>query len=519
MPALLFKTQKMAHSTEKNWISAASAYTDRRAITMLMLGFAAGTPLLLIFSTLGLWLQEAGVERKTVTMFSWAALAYSFKFIWSPLIDTLPLPFLTRAFGRRRAWLLLAQCAIIVAILCMASVDPIHPQSLILMALSAVLLGFSAATQDIVVDSYRIEAAPDDSAMQSVMSSTFVAGYRIGMIVAGAGSLFLATWFGTGKDHYLYEAWRNTYFVMALIMGVGVLTTLMIREPEVNHNKTSRFSVNENFRLIAMFAFAVLGLLAGFQLMGMILPSNTTHAPLTSFLLEAFRLIIALGFAIIVANICIKIRLTPKSVATQAFVEPLADFFRRYGKRALLLLALIGLYRIHDIVAGTISNIFYADMGFSKDEIATAVKTFGVAMSILGGFAGGMLAQRFAIMKMMLLGAAFSASTLLLFVALSFHGHHTPLMYTAVGFDNFAGGLASTVFVAFLSSLTNIRFSAVQYALFSSMMTLIPKTIGGYSGAIVDNIGYAGFFTFTATLGIPIVILVLIADKLLFKNK
>jgi len=197
----------------------------------------------------------------------------------------------------------------------------------------------------------------------------------------------------------------------------------------------------------------------------------------------------------------------------------MADFFARYGKRAALLLALIGLYRISDIVSGVISNVFYADMGFSKVEIASAVKTFGVAMSILGGIAGGVLAQRFRLMNMMMLGAVAAAATNLLFVWLAMRGHDVPLMYTAVGLDNFAAGLAGTVFVAFLSALTNIRFTAVQYALFSSLMTLLPKTIGGYSGAIVKQIDYTGFFLFTAALGVPIVLLVWWADRVLFRDE
>lgn len=501
----------------RTWIAAAGAYFDRRVLIMLMLGFSSGVPLLLIFSTLGLWLQEAGIERKTVTMFSWAALAYSFKFIWAPLVDALSLPVLSARLGRRRSWLLLAQCLIIIAILLMASVNPIEQQALFLMALSAVLLGFSSATQDIVVDSYRIEIAPDDAAMQSVMSSTFVAGYRIGMIVAGAGSLFLATWLGTSKASYVYEAWKQTYYLMALVMTVGVATTLMIREPSVNQERHRRFSVLENMRLLLMFVCAILGFLLIFRVMGQVLPQS--DSPVFTLLLEAIRLGSALLGAVGLGWICVRVKLVPPHIASQAFVEPLADFFKRYGKRAALLLALIGLYRIHDIVAGTISNIFYADMGFSKDEIATAVKTFGVLMSILGGFVGGMMAQRFPIMRMMLLGVVFSSSTLLLFVLLSLYGYHLPLMYVAVGFDNFAAGLASTVFIAFLSALTNIRFSAVQYALFSSMMTLLPKTLGGYSGAIVDSIGYTGFFTFTTLLGVPVVILVCLADRFLFRSK
>ena len=206
----------------QSWSETFKLFYDRRVLIMLFLGFSAGVPLLLIFSSLSLWLREAGAERAAVTYFSWAALGYSFKFVWAPLVDQLPLPGLTRWFGRRRAWILVAQAAIIVSILAMASIDPAaDDSSLVWMALAAVMLGFSAATQDIVIDAYRIESATAD--LQAMMSATYIAGYRIGMLVAGAGSLFLADWFGTTADVYLYQAWQWTYWVMAMAMLVGVV--------------------------------------------------------------------------------------------------------------------------------------------------------------------------------------------------------------------------------------------------------------------------------------------------------
>ncbi len=494
-------------------------YQDRRAIALLLLGFSAGIPILLIFSTLSLWLLEAGVQRETVTMFSWAALGYSFKFVWSPLIDALPVPLLSRLLGKRRGWLLLAQGLIIVAIVLMSSINPQFSGSLNAMAWGAVLLGFAAATQDVVIDAYRIEAAPDDSAMQSVMSSTYTAGYRLGMIVAGAGSLMLAQWLGSTKEHYAYSAWQQTYWAMAATMLVGVATTLWVREPAAHRDNVQAAgqNVNDNVRLLVMFALAVLAFVFAFRQINTLLPENAA-SPVAALLWETLRLAGSLLAAVAVGWLAVGVKLVRAEVVRCVWIAPLADFFARYGKRAALLLALIGLYRISDIVAGVISNVFYADMGFSKVEIAGAVKTFGVAMSILGGIAGGVLAQRFRLMNMMMLGAVAAAATNLLFVWLAVRGHDVPLMYTAVGLDNFAAGLAGTVFVAFLSALTNIRFTAVQYALFSSLMTLLPKTLGGYSGAIVQQIDYTGFFLFTAALGVPILLLVWWADRVLFRD-
>ena len=492
-------------------------YQDRRALSLLLLGFSAGIPYSLIFATLSLWLLEAGVKHEMVTMFSWATLGYSFKFVWSPLIDALPVPLLSRVLGKRRSWLLLAQGLIIVAIVLMSSINPQFSGGLNAMAWGAVLLGFSSATQDVVIDAYRIEAAPDDSAMQSVMSSTYTAGYRLGMIVAGAGSLMLAQWLGSTKAHYVYSAWQQTYWAMAATMLVGVAATLWVREPVAQQAQTAEQNVGDNVRLLAMFVLAVLAFVWAFRQINGLLPENAA-SPVAALLWETLRLAGSLLAAVAVGLAAVKIKLVRADAVRRVWIAPLADFFARYGKRAVLLLALIGLYRISDIVSGVISNVFYADMGFSKVEIASAVKTFGVAMSILGGIAGGVLAQRFRLMNMMMLGAVAAAATNLLFVWLAMRGHDVPLMYTAVGLDNFAAGLAGTVFVAFLSALTNIRFTAVQYALFSSLMTLLPKTIGGYSGAIVKQIDYTGFFLFTAALGVPILLLVWWADRVLFRD-
>ena len=199
----------MSTQVKKNWGNALSAFADKRAAIMFFLGFSAGIPILLIFSSLSLWLGEAGVDKTAVTMFSWAALGYSFKFVWAPLVDALPIPVLTKMLGRRRSWLLLAQVLIMVAIGVMAMTNPaLGQQALIQMAIGAVLLGFASATQDIVIDAYRIELA--DTQMQTVLASTYNAGYRIGMIVAGAGALFIAAGFGTAKGNYIYSAWLYT---------------------------------------------------------------------------------------------------------------------------------------------------------------------------------------------------------------------------------------------------------------------------------------------------------------------
>lgn len=492
--------------TQSAFSAFKTAYLNRQALSLLFLGFSAGVPILLIFSSLGLWLREAGIERATVTLFSYAALGYSFKFIWSPLVDALPLPFLSGWLGQRRAWLLLTQILMISAIVIMAMTDP-QGANLTIMAMGAVLLGFSAATQDIVIDAYRIESAPSE--MQTALSATYVAGYRIGMIVSGAGALYLAEFFGSSKELYSYLAWQKTYLIMACVMGVAVITTLLIKEPTTYAKKELR-PVGDYLRLLTVFVCAIVGFIASYRFLGGALPD--IKGVLASFLLGTFRFVASGAVAFGVGYVLVQLGVVAKEVAHGMWVKPITDFFERYGKKALTLLALIGLYRISDIVAGNISNLFYQDLGFSKTDIANAVKVVGVLASIGGGFVGGAIAQKVGVMKAMFVGAVLACATNLLFIGL-FYQPTLPIMYGAVILDNTAGGLASAVFIAFLSALTSIRFTAVQYALFSSLMTLSPKILGGYSGAIVDNTSYPTFFMITFVIGLPILYLIYVVHK------
>jgi PAT family beta-lactamase induction signal transducer AmpG len=480
--------------TNKSWQKTLKGFTHPRVVTLLFLGFSAGIPLLLIFSSLSLWLREAGVERATVTYFSWAALGFSFKFVWAPLVDQIPVPLLTRWLGRRRGWILLGQLAIILSIILMASVDPQSgPNSLSLMAVAAVMLGFSAATQDIAIDAYRIESAEAD--LQALMSATYIAGYRIGMLVSGAGSLFIADWLGSDRDGYLYQAWQSTYWLMAMVMLVGVLTTLTIPEPA----RQSQQKLTENSDgYLSILLFFVL-------VVGVFIASIYLSSPLPS----AIRLLLAIAVAWVFALGLVKMRIIEYSVLNQTYIVPVQDFFQRYGlSLAFILLALIGLYRISDIVLGVISNVFYQDLGFSKPEIASVVKTFGLLMTIVGGFMGGLLSMRFGVIRVLFLGGVLSAVTNLLFMVLAAKGHDITWLYIVISADNLSAGIASAAFVAFLSSLTNISFTATQYAIFTSLMTFLPKVLGGYSGTMVDGMGYPNFFLATALMGVPVLVLI-----------
>lgn len=504
--------------THMNWLTTIKTFKHPRVVTMLFFGISAGLPLLLIFSSLSLWLREAGVERSVVTYFSWAALGYSFKFVWAPLVDKMPLPILTNLLGRRRAWLLLSQLMIMFAIGIMAFTNP-SSTALSTMALGAVLLGFSSATQDIVIDAYRIESA--ETELQALMASTYIAGYRIGMLIAGAGALFLASYWGSSMGSYSYTAWKMSYLAMASVMFIGVITTLLIAEPITHRTDHLLDNQKDYIGFLLLFVLAVIGFVASFHYssnlaltMKSVLVDIVINKNLAGFIIEFVRLTVALTIAALIAKLVIKTGVIKQAIVEQTYIEPVNDFFQRYGwSLAWLLLALIGLYRISDIVLGVISNVFYQDLGFTKVEIATVVKTFGLFMTILGGFLGGLLAVRYGVMRILFLGAVLSALTNLLFMMLANMGHDLPMLYLVISADNLSAGLASAAFIAFLSSLTNVSFTAVQYAIFSSLMTLLPKALGGYSGTMVDVMGYQQFFLITALMGVPVLLLIVWANK------
>lgn len=479
-------------------------WRERSVWIMLFLGLSAGIPLFLVFSTLSLWLREAGVERSTVTYFSWAVLGYSFKFIWAPLVDKLPIPLLTSYLGRRRSWLLLSQLGVMAAIVMMSATDP--QTNLQTMAIAAVLLGFASATQDIVIDAYRIESAVQR--LQAMLSSTYITGYRLGQMVAVAGGLSLAQWLGSTPQDYSYLAWQITYLILAAIMIVGVVTTLMVSEPPQ--------SDSEHPHPAADYAKFFMVFLASMVILVLVLRS-VGDAPVLfqshvqtvwEFVFTGVRLTLALVAAYIVAKLALVAGMVNRKMVYQGYQEPIQDFFRRYGKLAIWVLLLVGFYRISDIVLGVIAYVFYLDMGYSKAEIASVTKVFGVLVTIAGSFIGGLLVLRFGVVKMLMVGAILAALTNLIFVWVANSEPEVWRLTIAILIDNLSQGIALVVFIAWLSSLTNVSFTATQYAIFSSLMTLFPKLLGGFSGTLVELIGYSNFFIFASALGVPVIILI-----------
>lgn len=446
-----------------DWFKTLAVYWQPGVRSMLFLGFSAGLPLLLVFGTLSYWLREAGIDRSTIGFLSWVALAYGFKWAWAPLVDRLKLPWLTIKLGRRRAWILLAQLSIITGLCGLAFSDPL--QGLHSFTLLALLVAFSSATQDIVIDAYRIERAA--VRLQGVMAANYMIGYRIAMIVSGGGALGIAQWASPNETGYYLNAWMFTYLVMAALMLVGVITVLLIQEPDVHPSSATLEQEAVVDRIIERQHW---------------LPG------LLRFISEWFY---------------------------GAVISPFADFIRRYRWHAVLILALISTYRISDVVLGVISNVFYVDLGFTKGEVAVVVKVLGVIMTLLGAVLGGMMVTRVGVMRILFLGGILAASTNLLFAWLAEIGHNVTLLTLVIAADNLSAGLATSAFVAYLSSLTNVSYSATQYALFSSIMLLLPKFAGGFSGVVVDGLGYVNFFLITASIGIPVLILILLAMRYL----
>jgi len=414
---------------------------------MLFLGFAAGLPFLLVFSTLSAWLTTVGISRSVIGFFSWVGITYSIKILWAPIVDRVPLPLLDRLLGRRRSWMLLAQFGIMFGLLGMAGIDP--AQNITAIALFALLVAFSSATQDVALDAYRIEAVAKE--IQGAMAAMYIGGYRLGLLAAGAGALYLAKYF----------SWSFTYITMAGLMLVGVVTVLIIREPVATINGKTQ---QREQRVVDFL-------------------ENSTHLPNTMR--------------------------QPMAWFIGAVVCPFTDFFQRNGSMALIILLFISVFRISDITMGVMANPFYLDMGFSLIEIANITKFFGFFMTIAGAALGGILVVRYGVMRPLLAGAIMVASTTLLFAMLASMKPSLLMLAVVISADNLSGGLATSAFIAYLSSLTNTAYTATQYALFSSLMTLLPKFLAGFSGVIVDSSGYFFFFVYAAVVGIPAILLVL----------
>ena len=479
---------------ERTFLSALAVYTERASLVMVALGFAAALPYFLIFDTLSAWFRAAGLSLDVIGFFSLVTLISSFKFLWAPFIDRTRVPLLTAWLGHRRSWMLVCQALIILGLWLIAGSDP--TVSLGRIALFAFIVGFSSATQDIAIDAWRIEAA--EQSKQGAMAAAYQWGYRIGMIVAGAVPLLLATSYG----------WNLSYAVMAALMLIGILAVLAA-PPEAAHRirpietagiapAPARDAIEWIVRLAVLATGALIlgsGLSANAGVLARVLAavgaSGARDAALSAWAGDA-RVWVHLA-AVITGIVIIVIatlplpgaRTRPGVYLYSALGDPLRDFFARYQSAGGLILALICLYRIPDFVLN-IMNPFYLDLGYTLTEIAEVRKLFGVWMTMLGVFVGGLAVARYGLMRAMVIGAFAGPLSNLLFIWLAFQGHNLWALFAAIGLDNVAGGFAGTCLIAYMSSLTSVGFTATQYALFSSLYAIPGRLIASQSGRIVE---------------------------------
>ncbi|MGQ0428518.1 MAG: AmpG family muropeptide MFS transporter [Gammaproteobacteria bacterium] len=436
-------------AARRSWTQALAVYGQRPVLSMLFLGFSAGLPFFLVFQTLSAWLRQEGIERATIGMLAWVGLVYSVKFLWSPVVDRLRIPLLHAWLGRRRSWMLVAQVGIGAGLLNLAGSDPSAGVTQI--AVGALFLAFCSATQDISIDAWRIESASVD--MQGAMAAAYQIGYRAALITGGAGALGIAQGYG----------WVTSYTVMAVLAGVGIATTFLVREPEAT---VSRAAAEREERVVEWL-------------------ERKAHWPASMK---------ELGATFIGAVVC-----------------PLTDFFARYGLRlAVVVLLLIGSYRLTEFTMGSMANPFYIDHGYTLAEIATIVKVIGLPVSMVGVVIGGIVIAKTGLRFALFLGSGLVLASNLGFALLATTDSPTLVGLGIVNsLDSLAQGVHGTALIAFLSGLTCARYTATQYALFSSLYALPGKLLEGTSGFVVDAIGYPSFFSYTASLSIPGLLLLL----------
>ena len=431
----------------RRWQDAFAAYAHPKVRGMLFLGYSSGLPFLMVLIILGARLKQSGIDRSTIGYFSWVGLAYSLKFFWSPFVDRLPLPLLSR-LGRRRSWMLLSQCGVITGLLLMAFADP--AQDAVRMALLAVGTAFFAATQDIAVDAWRIEATGTE--MQGAMAAAYQTGYQVALISTKAGALFSAAALG----------WTAAYCLTAVLMLVGVVTTFCVAEPEAS---IDRSTLAREQRVIDFL-------------------EDSRHWP------EPLRQATAW---LIGAVVC-----------------PFMDFFARNGMRvALPILLLIVFYRLSYMSMGVMANPFYLDLHFTLAEIGWITGVYGILVTLCGAFIAGALVLRFGTLRTMLVGLLLLTGANLLYAYVAGIQPGLGWFATIIAVDNIANGIAGTAFIAYMSSLTSRAYTATQYALFGSLWSVPTKLLAGFSGSVVDAAGYGPFFAITAGLSLPALVLLI----------
>lgn len=490
-------TDSMAGAPKRTTWDAIAVFLERRSLVMLALGFAAGLPNLLVFDTLSAWLRTAGVSLQVIGFFALATLSYSLKFLWAPLVDRTSVPVLTGLLGHRRSWMLVCQGLIILGLWLISGSNP--TVNIGLVALFAVFVAFTSATQDIVIDAWRIEATSEER--QGVMAAAYQWGYRLAILTAGIAPLFIAS----------RVNWGVAYATMAVLMAIGIGAVLLAPKEKPRQTQAPLMptdmparpveeAVEWGIRLLLLLAGAlVFG--AGFTAQLDIL--KTAFGPIgAAGLLSGLEaawgekpggVFIQVGFALAGLAMIVCAALPAPGRATRpgvyfrrSYGEPLADFFKRFEGVAWLILAMICCYRLSDFVLN-IMNPFYLDLGFDLERIAEVRKGFGVIMLSLGVGVAGWGVARFGLMKSLIAGAVLGPGSNLMFAWLATQGADWRAFAAAIAVDNVTAGFCGTVLIAYMSSLTSAGFTATQYALFSSLYALPGKLIAAQSGGIIEG--------------------------------
>ncbi|MBE8215461.1 MAG: AmpG family muropeptide MFS transporter [Endozoicomonadaceae bacterium] len=462
--------QTLSHRLQQGLQALKKTYQQPKILLLFCLGFSAGLPYLLIFSTLSLWLSEAQIDRTTIGFCSWVTLIFASKWIWAPILDLTKLPILTYYFGLRRSWLMSTQVIIIVSCFALSFANPSH--NLTSMMCWIMMLSLGAAAQETVADAYRIESATQ-LMKQATLSAVYQMGYRTAMCCSGAGVIWIVSLINTHQQ-YQVQGWQVAYFSMGLLSCIGLITSCFITE--------TAQPIQDTF-----------------------ISPNTTTATQVKKNKKTVR------------------RNTLKSMYCLA-LAPFADFFMQHGRQSYLILLLIGFYRISDILTGIMAHPFYYDLGFTKIQIIYIIKLYGFFMSILGVLMSGFFIHYFGLLKILYLGAILSSSCNFLFAILAAYGEPSTIgLSFIICIDNFSGGLTSCVLMTWLSHITKTTYSATQYAFFYSWTLFLPKLIGGFSGILVDHTGYSLFFISSACLGMPVIPLIYWIQKnttsLIFNQK
>jgi PAT family beta-lactamase induction signal transducer AmpG len=489
-------TDQATPAPKRSTWAALAVFFERRSLVMLALGFAAGLPNLLVFDTLSAWLRTSGVSLQLIGFFALATLSYSLKFLWAPLIDRATLPVIGPMLGHRRSWMLVCQGLLIFGLWLISGSNP--TVNLGLVAAFAVFVAFTSATQDIVIDAWRIEAAGQER--QGVMAAAYQWGYRIAILTAGIVPLFLASRIN----------WGFAYATMSVLMVVGMIAVFAAPKekarpemPPLMPTDMPAKPAEEAIEWIVRLAMVLIGAVifgAGFTgqfdllkgALGLIgignpvgLEAAWAERPLGVFIQVAFAFA---GLALIIsAAFPMPGRKTRPGVYFQrSYGEPIADFFKRFEGTAVLILAMICCYRLSDFVLN-IMNPFYLDVGFDLERIAEVRKGFGVIMLSIGVGVAGWAIARFGLMKSLIGGAVVGPASNLMFAWLATTGPDWRAFAAAIAVDNVTAGFCGTVLIAYMSSLTSAGFTATQYALFSSLYALPGKLIAAQGGGIIEG--------------------------------